>query len=334
MPTSIGLAAHLAVDQLERRGIDPAPLLARSGLSQAAVARRERVKVKSVIDFLEHVSRVVKDEWLGLTMAADFDLREIGTLYYVAASSRRFGDALKRVERYVRIADEALVVRIVHGPGCSIRLSYVGVPRHVDRHLMESFAVTLLRLCRHLARRDIVPLSVSFVHHRSDGRKIQRAMGCDVDFGAPEDALHFDAGVMDLPLAGYDPYLNDLMVKSCEDAIAARAANISPFRTEVENIIATQLPHAEARAKAVARQLGLSERTFARRLAAEGLSFGEILDQLRRDLALRYLQEKLPASQIAWLIGFNQPSAFSHACRRWTGKSPLELRRSAEMSMA
>lgn len=334
MPTSIGLAAHLAVGQLERRGMDPAPLLARSGLSQAAVAKREHVKVKSVIDFLDRVSLAVKDEWLGLTMASDFDLREIGMLYYAAASSNRFGDALKRVERYVRIANEALVVRVVHGSGCRIRLSYVGVPRHVDRHLMETFAVTLLRLCRQLARRDVVPLSVSFAHHRPDGRKMQRALGCDVNFGAPEDAMDFDAGVMDLPLAGHDPYLSQLMVKACEDAIAARAARISPFRTEVENIIAIQLPHAEARAKAVARQLGLSERTFARRLAAEGLSFGEILDQLRRDLALRYLQEKRPASQIAWLIGFNQPSAFSHACRRWTGKSPLELRRSSEMSLA
>ena len=72
MPTSIGLAAHLAVAHLERRGLDPGPLLASSGLSQTAVAKRERIKVKSVIDFLERVSRAVKDDWLGLTLAADF----------------------------------------------------------------------------------------------------------------------------------------------------------------------------------------------------------------------------------------------------------------------
>ena len=131
MPTSIGLAAHLAVAQLERHGIDPAPLLALSGLSQAAVAKRERVKVKSVIDFLERVSSAVADDWLGLTMAADFDLREIGMLYYVAASSERFGDALKRLDRYERVANEALDLRIVKGTDCRIALSYMGVPRHV-----------------------------------------------------------------------------------------------------------------------------------------------------------------------------------------------------------
>ena len=154
MPTSIGLAAYLAVAQLERRGIDPAPFLSQSGLSQAAVAKRQRVKVKSGIDFLERVSRAVKDDWLGLTLAADFDLREIGMLYYVAASSERFGDALKRLDRYERVANEALDLRIVKGTDCHIVLSYEGVSRHVDRHLMEAFAVTLLRLFRQLVGRE------------------------------------------------------------------------------------------------------------------------------------------------------------------------------------
>ncbi len=287
-----------------------------------------------MIDFLERASRAVEDDWLGVTLAADFDLREIGMLYYVAASSRRFGDALKRLERYVSIADEALVVRKVQGSGCRIGLSYVGVPRHSDRHLMECFAVLLLRLCRQLVGKKIMPLAASFVHHRSDGRNMQRILGCDVSFDAYEDSISFDAEVTDLPLVGYDPYLNDLMVKDCEDAIAVRASNVSPFRTVVENTIMPLLPHGEARAGTVARRLGLSERTFARRLADEGLSFGEVLDQLRRDLAVRYLTEDLQASQIAWRLGFQQPSAFSHACRRWTGMSPLEFRRGSQLTNA
>ena len=204
MPTSIGLAAHLAVAQLERRGIDPAPLLASSGLSQAAVAQRERVKVKSVVDFLERVSRALKDDWLGLTIATDFDLREIGMLYYAAASSQRFGDALQRLDRYERVANEALDLELVKGPGCRVRLSYVGVPRHTDRHLMESFAVALLRLFRQLVGRKIVPLSANLMHHREDGRKIERILGCEVSFGASVDELRFDPSVMDLPLVGHD----------------------------------------------------------------------------------------------------------------------------------
>ncbi|WP_246779208.1 helix-turn-helix transcriptional regulator [Rhizobium sp. RHZ01] len=114
--------------------------------------------------------------------------------------------------------------------------------------------------------------------------------------------------------------------------MTVRSTNVSPFRTVVENTIAPLSPHAEATTRTVAKRLGLSERTFARRLATEGLSFGEILDQHRRELALRYLEENLQASQIAWLLGFHQPSSFSHACRRWLGKSPSEFRRARMVS--
>ncbi|MEK1887889.1 MAG: AraC family transcriptional regulator [Phyllobacterium sp.] len=332
MPTSIGLAVHLALSELQRRGVDPAPFLVRAGLSEAALASNKRVKVRAAIEFLERVARALEDDWLGLTLAADFDLRELGMLYYVAASSARFGDALKRLDRYERIANEALDLRIVKGSGGRVGLFYNGVPRHIDRHLMEAFAVALVRLCRQLVGKRVVPLSARFMHHRADGRKIQQFLGCEVSFDAHVDEISFDARVMDLPLVGYDPYLNDLMVKSCDDALAARTPGTSPFQTEVENTITPLLPHGEAQAKTVAEKLNLSERTFARRLAAEGLSFGEILDRMRRDLAIRYLEQNLRASDITWRLGFQQPSAFSHACRRWTGKSPSEFRRSCVIS--
>jgi AraC-like DNA-binding protein len=77
----------------------------------------------------------------------------------------------------------------------------------------------------------------------------------------------------------------------------------------------------------VARSLGMSERTLARKLSDEGLNFTEILQQLRRDLAVRYLDDqKLHVSKIAWLLGFNELSAFTHAFKRWTGKTPREMR--------
>ena len=77
----------------------------------------------------------------------------------------------------------------------------------------------------------------------------------------------------------------------------------------------------------VARSLGMSKRTLARRLSDEGLNFTEILQQLRRDLAVRYLDDrKLHVSKIAWLLGFNEVSAFTHAFKRWTGKTPSQIR--------
>ena len=99
------------------------------------------------------------------------------------------------------------------------------------------------------------------------------------------------------------------------------------WRLSVENAIAPLLPHGRAGIGAVAEQLGVSRRTLARRLAAEGLTFARALDALRFDLAKRYLQEpRLPISQIAWLLGYGATSAFDHAFERWSGQAPRKMR--------
>jgi len=99
------------------------------------------------------------------------------------------------------------------------------------------------------------------------------------------------------------------------------------LHARVENAISSVLPHRRVLVQDIARSLGMSERTLARKLADEGLNFTELLQQLRRDLALRYLSDrKLHVSKIAWLLGFQEVSAFTHAFKRWTGKTPREMR--------
>jgi AraC-like DNA-binding protein len=329
VPTAGGLATRLAVAEVKRRGMDPGPLVARAGLSDIVLDHGGRIDARSQIEFLELASRAVGDDFLGLTLAGQFDLRELGMLYYVTASSHRVGDALRRLERYIRVANEAVVIRLHKGATCRIELCYAGVPRHLDRHQIEFFALALVRLCRQLVGQRIAPLNANFIHHRAgDLRRVRNLLGCEVRFGTDVDDLSIDPAVLDRTVTSHDPFLNRLMVEDCEGAMAARPNKVSALRTTVENTIAPLLPHAEANAKTVAASLGLSERTFARRLAAEGLSFGTILDELRRDLAIRHLEENgLQISQIAWLLGFQQPSAFSHAARRWTGKTPSQYRR-------
>ena len=137
----------------------------------------------------------------------------------------------------------------------------------------------------------------------------------------------FNANARELPLIHADPYLNNLLLKYCEAAITDRRGNVSQLRMRVENAISSLLPHGRVVVDDVARSLGMSKRTLARRLSDEGLNFTEVLQQLRRDLAVRYLDDpKLHISKIAWLLGFNEVSAFTHAFKRWTGKTPSRMR--------
>ena len=141
------------------------------------------------------------------------------------------------------------------------------------------------------------------------------------------ESFALNASARELPLIHADPYLNNLLLKYCEAAITDRRGNVSQLRTRVENAISSLLPHGRVVVDDVARSLGMSKRTLARRLSDEGLNFTEVLQQLRRDLAVRYLDDpKLHISKIAWLLGFNEVSAFTHAFKRWTGKTPSQMR--------
>jgi len=238
------------------------------------------------------------------------------------------GEALKRLARYSKITNEALVFGYREGNRLVINLSYSGVPRHSDRHQIEFCMFGLLRVCRMLTGQDLVPQHFSIAHHRSQAiLEITRFVGTKVEFGAERDEFALNLDARELPLVHSDSYLNDLLLKYCEAALADRRGDTSQLRTRVENAIASLLPHGRVLVEDIARSLGVSERTLARKLSDEGLNFTEILQQLRRDLAVRYLDDrKLHVSKIAWLLGFHEVSAFTHAFKRWTGKTPSQIR--------
>ena len=181
------------------------------------------------------------------------------------------------------------------------------------------FAV--LRICRVLTGQNLVPQYFWISHLRPGANsEMARFVGTKVEFGADKDEFALNLDARELPLIHADTHLNDLLLKYCEAALSDRRDDTSQLRTRVENAISSLLPHGRVLVDDVARGLGTSKRTLARRLSDEGLNFTGILQQLRRDLAVRYLDDrKLHVSKIAWLLGFHEVSAFTHACciRRW-----------------
>jgi AraC-like DNA-binding protein len=110
-------------------------------------------------------------------------------------------------------------------------------------------------------------------------------------------------------------------------AAKERNTTAGSLRAAVESEAEKLLPHGKAKAQTVAKNLALSVRTLSRRLADEGTTYAEIVDDLRRSLALQYLKEPgMSVSQIAWLLGYEGSTSFNHAFRRWTGQSPSAVR--------
>jgi AraC-like DNA-binding protein len=323
-----GGLVRLANAYAASKGLEIGPLLRKAGLTSQHVENSTfALNVKSQIAFLNLVAAAARDELLGFHLAQNFDLREIGMLYYVMASSGTLGDALQRATRYARIVNEGIHLRYREGKQLTISFEYVDVARHQDRHQIEFFMVALVRLVRQLSGRNLFPSRVNLTHHRDRFHaRLRKFFGCDVRFGSRTDEIAFASSIRPMALASADPYLNALLIAQCEQTYAHRLRPAA-LRASIENEIVPLLPHGNAQAPEIARRLGMSQRTLARRLAAEGSSFTAILEALKSDLAKHYLAEAgLPITTIAWLLGYQEVSAFAHAYKRWTGTTPKQAR--------
>lgn len=336
VPSAMGLASRLACARGQASGIAVRSLLAGSRLTlQQLEDARTRIPVRNQIHFLNRVAEALDDDMLGFQLALDFDMRKAGLLYYVLASSDSLREVFERGARFGAVVNEGVIQEYIDGRQVGLRMQYSGVRRQTDRHQIEFWVTTLVRLCRQLTGRQLRPERVRFTHFRGQGYgRLTRFMGCRVEYGAPADEILFARAARQLRVTNSDPFLNRLLIDACEQALARRRRGPESFAARVENLLVPLLPHGEARATTVAAQLGLSARTFARRLADEGLTFSRLLNRLRLDLARRYLvQDGLPISKVAWLLGYQEVAAFSHAFRRWTARSPREFARRQRRSL-
>jgi AraC-like DNA-binding protein len=210
----------------------------------------------------------------------------------------------------------------------AIALDYVDVDRQPERHQIEFWLVTLVRICRKVTETRLAPRHLRIRHRRDEApSEMSSVFGCDVEFGAASDEIIFAAPVASLPIVGSDNYLNDLLLRYAEEALADRPQERASLRSAVERVLPQLLPHGTARAANVAKRLGISTRTLSRKLRDEHVTLAEILEETRLALAKRYLVEPdLPVSEIAWLLGYAEISSFTHAFKRWTGITPREFR--------
>jgi AraC-like DNA-binding protein len=332
VPTAAGGIARAAYAHAAPSLPDVGALAKRAGIALKQLENPAyRIPVERQITFLNLVAERLPDDFLGFHLASAIDLREIGVLYYVLSSSDTLGDALRRAQRYCSVQNEGVLLKYRDGDSVCVSLHYNAVSRLSDRHQIEFFITTIVRLCRQLVTRLLNPIRIKLAHRRVEvPGDMAACFGCEFVYGSDVDEIEYAASSSQLPIASADSYLNRILLKYCEEALASRRVKARSWRLAVENTVAPLLPHGQGRLSEVATRLGVSVRTLERRLAAERVSFGDVLDDLRFELAKRYLQEpSLPISEIAWLLGYADPSAFTHSFRRWTGKPPKKMRAAA-----
>lgn len=314
---------------LEARGQPVDSILHEAGLSRTEIAAPE-----ARIAFAKHAALIgaaathLKDSCFGLRFGASLDPLDAGAIAYLAANSPTLEAAIENYITYLRTTTEGFTARL-SAEGEIVRLAIEAAEGEAEPgpQCYEFALATTVNICRFVVGRRISPALVEMKHPRdSELEEFKRYFGGSIAFGASRYAVTLQRSLLATPCRSADPRLFRIVKAYC-DELLGRSRATADFKEEVENLVGSLLPTGTATAAHVASTLGMSERTLSRRLGEERITFREIVEQQRQRLAFRYLNDPaIRPTQIAYLLGYSEPSAFSHAFRRWTGQSPARYR--------
>jgi AraC-like DNA-binding protein len=327
-PSLLGLLGFAA-----SQGAKVAGILEAHGLDARGLASPEVRVVQAVNDAVwSEVERRVESPDLGLAYARAFSLEHLPVLGHLAAHSATVRQALDRLVRHARILHDAGrlewaqqddAVRIY--PGCR------GLPHAPPRAIAEFSAALVPALLRRLTGRAWPVLEVTFRHARpASVQGHLRAFETTPRFDAAEAWVAVPSEVLVAPIAGADLGLARYLEAYAQALSSVLAPGTAPTSTaaRVLDEVLRALPEGEVEANRIARRLGLHARTLQRRLSTEGTTYAAEVERARRTLAERHLAERgLSVAEVAFLLGYSEPSVFHRAFRRWTGQTPAEFRR-------
>jgi AraC-like DNA-binding protein len=313
------------------RGGSVERVLRTSGLRARDLADPDHfVDLEKMLVLQDEAAREVGDDTLGLTLALTYNANRLGVLAYALFNAPTVGAALRNLERYAHTLLHGVSV-VVEFHGSEV-LSGYDIPvgdRELRRQNAEGASVLAFELMRRLVGTDWRPKRVEFGHRRpADVTQHQRVFGVPLRFEAEHSfALIFDAADLERPVLGADTRILPIVQRYLDDIPApANAADAWP--QEVRTLIARNVSNGHPNIERIARLLGLGGRTLQRRLAERGLVWKTLVEEVRRELALRYLKDGgMSLTEIAFLLGYSDLSAFDRAFRRWTGTTPAAQRR-------
>jgi AraC-like DNA-binding protein len=164
----------------------------------------------------------------------------------------------------------------------------------------------------------------------SDLGEHRRLLGGPFRWEGPSVRFTFDAALLDVPMRGADQTLGVVLDRHLEEQAAQLPAG-DDLLTSIRGALAEDLADGAPDLDHVARRLAMSRRTLQRALRREGTSFQRLVDDTRREVALARLRDpRLTLSELAFLVGFSELSAFDRAFRRWTGQSPRAYRSASQ----
>ena len=326
--TVAALCAHKLLDAAIAAGLDPARLpltLARDAEGEIFEAR---ISYETHLALWEALMRKLDDPGFPVFVGARTQPRDYNVVGFAYMTRANLREALDQALRYGNVWGDGSTWDIAHGDRTLLLTVQVAGPTRLgSRCLSEFLLAEIVHSGRQLTGTDFNPIEVRFSHPAPrDTRAIEAFFKAPVRFACPESQLVIEAALLATPLLKADPDLAAFFAHRADDLLERHSAEgLAPrLRVLLEGELGRVLPTLET----AATRLGVSARTLRRRLQEEGTTFQDTLDETRCELAKRHLgEDKLALGEVAFLLGFSEPSAFHRAFKRWTGQTPLSYRR-------
>jgi AraC-like DNA-binding protein len=297
-------------------GLNPRAVLRQVGLDARILADPEfTAPAGQIVELLEVSAEVSGCETFGLRMAIGRRLTDFGPISLVMAHQPTLRGALEVMTRYQRMLNRALLLSIDDiGDDVVLRQEVMAGDRRRRRQAYELAVATLNVAFRFPAGRAMSVKGAYFTHAAPADLAIHRQVfGPSLHFGADFNGLICAARVLDAPNTTADPEL----ARHAEQLLAGLPYAVeASFAFDVQAAIRGLLPLDGASISSVARRLGASERTLQRRLSEEGADFSHLLNDVRREHALRHLgNARMSLTDVAGLLGYAHETSFA----RWFG---------------
>lgn len=329
-PKADSVYVRIARDLLIESGVDPRDVLPQAGIAGSGNFDRAGVTLRTEVAEVIRVCGIATgDSSFALRHGRACQLRRLGVLGYAMLNAATVRSALECMRRYLPVLVEGTVIDVAANAN-NFDFLYQTNDRAAERERLatESALAFSIGMFKTLTGRHWNPCSVSFRHTRlADADRLERFFNAPVRFNQPRNGLVLPVELLSAKVVNAEAELYEILDERLQDILARRPV-ADDLLSVVRRQIAAALPQSHPTVERVAGALLMSCRTLQRRLAQHGVTFNDLFDEVRRELADQHLrQPDRPLAEIAYLLGYADDSTFNRACRRWFGKTPLAYRR-------
>jgi AraC-like DNA-binding protein len=329
-PVSIELLRPFAA-HLRAIGVDPVPVAVETGLLRRRGERAEATVLHPVARaFCERAAEAAHDPFLGVHVAAERPRGSFGVVEFGMRASADVRGALAFFVRFAPLLRDAMVT-YSDADRREVRVGFAvpGDPSGLGRQVHEFRIAALAGLFRELAGdAGEAVVTRAWLSHAApeDIEPLRRATAPRLRFGCRDDGLALATTRLNVALRTADAPLLAYLERQATDALAGAREIVVPtyIRARLREMLRNGAPSLEG----LARALRMSPRTLQRRFQTGGSSYHGFLDETRRELALRQLEQTdIEVEALAALCGFASARSFIRAFRRWTRTTPTAYRR-------